>query len=116
MIQLDYESHDQLTAQEILEIQRITSDPDVIAYALLDLDGRELNTSGAWSDMLAPIFANVVDLTGRVGEELGEENASSMMFIEGPAFDAISVRLTSTCAVFLKRKTKNVREVLRSVG
>ena len=116
MIQLDYENQDRLTAQEFLEIQRISADPDVIAYALLDLDGRELNTSGAWSDMLAPIFANAVDLAKRVGEDLGEEDGCSMMFIESPAFEAISVRLSSTCAVFLKRKTKNVREVLRSVG
>lgn len=116
MIQLEHQIQEHLTASEILEIKRITSDPDVIGYALLDFDGRELSASGSWSDMLVPVFANVFDLAGRVGEELGEEDTCSMIFIEGPAFDAIAVRLTTASGVFLKRKTKNVRQGLRSVG
>lgn len=105
-----------LTVAEVGEIQRIAADPDVIALALLDMEGRELHSRGAWSDMLGPIFANAFDLSSRMGEELGEDDTCNLMFIEAPTFDTIAITLSAARAVILKRKVKNVRGGLRSVG
>lgn len=112
----EVEGHQYLTAAEAEEIMRITGDPDVIAFALLDLEGRELHSEGAWSDMLAPIFANAFDLTHRIGEEVGEDDTCNLMFVEGPSFDTISITLSATRAVVMKRKVKTMRGGLRSVS
>lgn len=116
MLKSEVVGHQYLTDAEAGEIARITREPDVIAFALLDMVGRELHSEGAWSDMLVPVFANVFDLTHRIGEEIGETDACNLMFIEGPAFDTVSVTLSAARAVILKRKTKNVRGGLHSVS
>lgn len=105
-----------LTTHETIEMARIQKDPDVIAYALLGLDGTEIEASGAWSSMLAPVFANVFDLADRLGEEVGEEDTCPMMFMESPDFEIVGITLTSAKAVIVKRKQRKVREGLRSVG
>ena len=43
-----------LTSKETVELARIQQDPSVIGYALLTLDGEEIESSGAWSSMIAP--------------------------------------------------------------
>ena len=114
--QLQDISPEYLTASEASEIARITSDVDVIAYAILDMEGREIASGGAWSDMLAPVFANALDLAHRIGDEVGENDGCAMFFVDGPAFETISIALSAATAVFMKRKAKNVRGGLRSVG
>lgn len=116
MEQLQASTQDHLTESEAAEIARITNDADVIAYAILDMEGYEVATGGAWSTMLVPVFGNTFDLAHRIGDEIGEEDTCSMLFIEGSAFETISITLSAARAVFLKRKTKNVREGLRSVS
>lgn len=116
MEQLREIGQEHLTQSEVAEVARITKDTDVIAYAIVDMEGYEIATGGAWSDMLAPVFGNTFDLAHRIGDEIGEEDMCNMLFIEGPAFETISITLSAARAVFLKRKTKNVREGLRSVS
>ena len=114
--QLQEISPDYLTATEASEIARITADVDVIAFALLDMEGQEIASAGAWSDMLAPVFSNALDLAHRMGDEVGEGEGCGMFFVDGPSFETISITLSATTAVFLKRKARNVRGGLRSVS
>lgn len=105
-----------LTTQETIELARIQKDPNVIGYALLTLDGEELEASGNWSSMIAPVFANAFDLADRIGDEIGEQDVHPMLFVESPDFEVSAVTMTSARAVIIKRKLKNLREGLRSVS
>lgn len=105
-----------LTSQETVELARIQKDDSVIGYALLTLDGEEIESSGAWRSMLAPVFANVFDLADKIGEEFGEEDTCPMTFMESPDFEVAGLLLTSAKAVIIKRKQKKTGEGLRSVG
>lgn len=105
-----------LTSQETIELARIQHDSSVIGYAVLTLDGEEIEASGAWSSMLAPVFANVFDLADKIGEEFGEEDTCPMTFMESPDFEVAGLLLTSAKVVIIKRKQKRMGGGLRSVG
>ena len=105
-----------LTSEETIELARIQKDNSVIGYALLGLDGTEIESSGAWKEMLAPVFANVFDLTDQIGEEFGEDDSTSMIVLESPDFEVAGVMLSSVRAVFIRRKDKGGPHGLRSVG
>ena len=82
----------------------------------MTLDGEELESSGSWAGMIAPVFANAFDLADRIGDEVGEQDNHPMMHLESPDFEVAAVTLTSARAVIIKRKHKNPREGLRSVS
>lgn len=105
-----------LTSQETIELARIQKDNSVIAYALFSLSGEEIESSGAWRSMLGPVFANIFDMVDRFGEEFGERENCPMLVMESPDFEIAGVLLSSARAVFVKRKQKQVHDVLRSVG
>ena len=105
-----------LTSEETVELARIQADPSVIGYAIVGLDGTEIEASGAWSSMIAPVFSNVFELSDRIGAEFGEEDGCPMLFMENPNFEVIGLRLTSARVVIVKRKGKRASEGLRSVG
>ena len=105
-----------LTSEEAVELARIQKDNSVIGYALLTLDGEEIEASGAWSSMLAPVFGNVFDVSDKLGDEFGEQDSSPIMMLESTDFEVAGVLLTGARAVIIKRKVKNNREGLRSVG
>lgn len=105
-----------LTSQETIELARIQKDNSVIGYALLTHDGAEIESSGAWSTMLAPVFANVFMLADKIGDELGEMEPFPLAFMESPDFEIAGIMLTSARAVIIKRKQKNPAGSLRSVG
>lgn len=105
-----------LTSEETVELARIQKDPSVIGYAVIGLDGTEIESSGTWASMIAPVFSNVFDLADRMGEEFGEQDACPTLFMESPDFEVAGLMLTSARAVIIKRKPKRVPEGLRSVG
>ena len=105
-----------LTSRETVELARIQQDPSVIGYALLTLDGDEIESGGAWSSMLGPVFANVFDLADQIGETFGEEDICPIAFMESPDFEVAGLLLTSAKAIILKRKQKRKAEGLRSVS
>lgn len=105
-----------LTSEETIELARVQQDPSVIGFALLTLDGDEIQSGGQWSSMLGPVFGNVTDLADNVGEEFGETEACPMTILESPDFEVACVLLSSARAIIIKRKTKRKSEGLRSVG
>ncbi|MEM7422631.1 MAG: hypothetical protein AAF334_02855 [Pseudomonadota bacterium] len=105
-----------LTTQETIEMARIQKNPDVIAYALIGFDGTEIEASGAWSSLIAPVFANAFDLADKMGEEVGESEPCPVLFLESPDFEIAGITLSSARAVVIKRRPRRVREGLRSVG
>ena len=105
-----------LTSEETVELARIQRDPSVIGYAIIGLDGSEIESSGTWASMIAPVFSNVFDLTDRMGDEFGEQEPCPILFLESPDFEVAGMMLTSARAVIIKRKAKRAPEGLRSVG
>lgn len=105
-----------LTSEETVELARIQQDNSVIGYVLLNLEGDELESGGAWNSLLGPVFSNIVDLADRIGEEFGEEDICPMTFMESPDFEVAGVLLSSARAIILKRKQRRKPEGLRSVG
>lgn len=105
-----------LTSEETIELARIQKDSSVIGYAIIGLDGTEIESGGIWASMIAPVFSNVFDLSDRFAEELGEQDPCSMLFMESPDFEIAGLLLTSARAVVIKRKTKRTSEGLRSVS
>ena len=105
-----------LTSEEAVELARIQKDNSVIGYALLTLDGDEIESSGAWSSMLGPVFANVFDVADKMGEEFGEDDDCPIVFMESPDFEIAGIMMASAKAVIIKRKSKRTGEGLRSVS
>lgn len=105
-----------LTSVETVELARIQRDPSVIGYAVVDLHGNQIEAGGAWSAQLAPVFANIFEMSEKLGAELGEDNASPVLCFESPDFEIAGVRLTSCAAIIIKRKPRRIAEGLRSVS
>lgn len=105
-----------LTSEETIEMARIQKDESVIGYALLSLDGEEIESSGAWKSKLAPVFANVFDLVANFGEEFGERRTCPMVLLDGKDHEVAGVLLSSARAVFLRRKEPRTTDVLRPVS
>lgn len=105
-----------LTSEETVELARIQKDPSVIGYAVIGLDGTEVESSGTWASMIAPVFSNIFDLSDRLGDEFGEENTCPILFLESPDFEVAGLLLTSARVVIIKRKQKRVPGGLRSVS
>lgn len=105
-----------LTSVETVELARIQKDPSVIGYAVMDLQGNQIEAGGIWSSQLSPVFANVFDMSEKLGGELGEDNASPLLFFESPDFEVAGIMLTSCAAIILKRKKIKTAEGLRSVS
>ena len=105
-----------LTSDETIEMARIQKDDSVIGYALLSMDGEEIESSGAWRSVLAPVFANIFDLVQNFGEEFGERDKSPMILFDSEDFEVAGVSLSSARAVFLRRKEKRSTDALRSVS
>ena len=105
-----------LTSEETVELARIQADASVIGYAVIGMDGSEIEASGPWSSMIAPVFSNIFDLSDRIGTEFGEEEGCPMLFVENQNLELIGLRLTFARAVIVRRKGKRVAEGLRSVS
>ncbi|MFK7941881.1 MAG: hypothetical protein AB8B85_03040 [Paracoccaceae bacterium] len=105
-----------LTSEETVELARVQQDDSVIGYALLTLDGEEIQSGGAWKTMLGPVFGNVTDLADKIGEEFGETDACPVAMIESPEFEVACILLSSARAIIIKRKPRRKPEGLRSVG
>lgn len=104
-----------LTAAESSELASIKQDPAVIGYALLSMDGREIDASGAFRETSAAIFANIFDVADRMGEEFGVDDACPTLFIEGPDLEIAGIAMSSARAVFIKRKAPRVTGDLSNV-
>ncbi|MEL6478489.1 MAG: roadblock/LC7 domain-containing protein [Pseudomonadota bacterium] len=105
-----------LTSEETVELARLQQDNSVLGYCLLSMEGEEITSTGLWHDLIAPIFANVVDLADRVGEEFGEQESCSRLTIENKTFEVTSVTLSACRAIVVKRKQPRKTEGLRSVS
>jgi len=105
-----------LTSEETIELARIQQSRNVIAYALIGMDGTEIEASGAFRTMLAPVFANIFDVAGQLGREVGERDGCPMLMLESPDFEVAAVQLSQARAVFVKRKEKGAGDVLQSLG
>lgn len=104
-----------LTPKELTEIDRIRNDNMVIGFVLLGLDGTEIESSGNFGDLAAPIFANILELVDRIGGEFGEIETSPMTFIESPDLVVIGAAMSSAKIVIFRRKQKTISGGLRSV-
>ena len=105
-----------LTSEETVELARIQQDTSVMGYSLLTLEGEEIQSGGAWKAMLGPVFANVMDLADKAGEEFGEADPCPMAILESPDFEVACVLLSSARAIIIKRKPRRKAEGLRSVS
>lgn len=105
-----------LTSEETVELARIQQDDSVIGYALLTLEGEEIQAGGAWLSMAGPVFGNVTDLADQLGEELGEADICPIAMLESPEFEVACVLLSSARAIIIKRKPRRKAEGLRSVS
>ena len=105
-----------LTPEETIEMARIQKDDSVIGYALLSLDGEEIESSGAWKSVLAPVFANIFDLVENFGEEFGEREKCPMVLLDSKEYEIAGVLLSTARAVILRRKEKRSADVLRRVS
>lgn len=105
-----------LTSEETVELARIQQDSSVIGYAILTLEGDEIEAGGAWSSMLGPVFSNIIDLADRIGEEFGEDDICPIALMESPDFEVAGVLLSSARVIIIKRKSRRKPEGLRSVG
>ncbi|MEM1299292.1 MAG: hypothetical protein AAGH68_08410 [Pseudomonadota bacterium] len=105
-----------LTSAETVELARIQQDNSVIGYALLTLDGDEIQSGGAWSSMLGPVFGNITDIADQLGEDLGEDDICPMAIFESPDFEVACLLLSSARVIIIKRKPRRKAEGLRSVG
>lgn len=105
-----------LTAQETVELARLQQDNSVIGYCILGMEGEELQSSGAWSEMIGPVIANVITMADKIGEEFGEQESCPRLFLESRDFQVTSVSLSACRAVIIKRKQPRKTEGLRSVS
>ncbi len=105
-----------LTSDETIELAQIQKDPAVVGYALLTLDGDEIEASGAWRSMIAPVFANIFMAVDRIGKELGDEEPCPTLFADSPDFEVAGIRLSNARVLIVKRKNRRSGEGLRSVG
>lgn len=105
-----------LTSEETIELARIQQDPSVMGYALLTIEGEEIQSGGSWKSMLGPVFANVMDLADKAGEEFGETDPCPMAILESTDFEVACVLLSSARAIIIKRKPRRKAEGLRSVS
>lgn len=110
------EANRYLTSEETIELARIQQDDSVIGYALLTMDGDEIQSGGAWSSMLGPVFGNVSDIADQMGEEFGEGELCPIAMFESPDFEVACLLLSSARAILIKRKPRRKAEGLRSVG
>ena len=78
-----------LTSAETVELARIQKEPSVIGYAVLDLDGNQIEASGVWASQIAPVFANVFDLADLIiGQVFEEREANRASLLRGQRVDA----------------------------
>lgn len=105
-----------LTSQETVELARIQQDPLVVGYAIMALDGEEIESGGAWKSMIAPVFSNIFDTADNLGPHFGEADACPVVQLESPDFEVAGLLLSSARVVIIKRKSKPRTEGLRSVG
>lgn len=104
-----------LTAAESSELAAIKQDPAVIGYTLLSMDGSEIETSGAFQETSAAIFANMFDIADRMGEEFGADDVCPTLFVEGPDLEIAGITMSSARAVLIKQKPPRVTGDLRNV-
>lgn len=105
-----------LTAEESTELARIQRDAQVIGYSVMAMDGTEIESGGALSDNITPIFANAFDLADKIGAEFGEEDTCPVLFMESKEIEVAGLLLSAARAVIVKGKHKNQGEGLRSVS
>ena len=95
---------DYLTAEETTELAKIQRDPLVVGYAVLTLQGEEIEAGGIWRSLISPIFANVFDIANKIGAELGEEGAIEILVMESGEYEVAGLSLQRARAVVVKKK------------
>lgn len=105
-----------LTSEETIEVARIQKTPNVIGYALITMDGTQIEASGAFKDVLGPVMANIFQVTALLGQEFGERETTPMVLLESPDYEVAAVQLTRVRAIFIKRRERNATDVLHSIA
>lgn len=105
-----------LTSEETIEVARIQQAPNVIGYAMITMDGTEIEASGAFKDVLGPVMANIFQLVAQLGQEFGEQDATPTILLESPAYEVAAVQLTRVRAVFVKRRERSATDALNRIA
>ncbi len=104
-----------LTAEEIVAIAKVQHDSSIVGYAILRKNGEEIESGGAWKDVLAPVFSNVLFLADRIGSDFGVASGCGTVYLEGADVEVVGLMLTSARAVFIRRKLRSTTNALRVV-
>ncbi|MEM7545784.1 MAG: roadblock/LC7 domain-containing protein [Pseudomonadota bacterium] len=94
-----------LSDVEAKELDRILADERVVGFALIGADGEELAVDGIWAEKSAAIFANVMRLADRIGEELGEKDVDPVVFAETANHEIAAVTLSKAKAVIVRDRS-----------
>lgn len=105
-----------LTQSESAELRRIKEDPTVVGFTLIAQDGTELESSGAFQESSAAVFANIFDVADRMGEEFGVDDICPAIFLEGQELEVAGISMSSARAIIIKRKPARNTGDLRSVN
>lgn len=97
------EGAEHLEPEERAELDKVLKDPAVEGLTLLTRDGLELRAQGVWSDVGAAVFANVMRIVDRIGEEFGEQERQAVFFAESAGFEIAVVPLTRCDALIVRR-------------
>ncbi|MEL6794447.1 MAG: hypothetical protein AAFP78_13385 [Pseudomonadota bacterium] len=97
-----------LAAEEIGELDALAADASVIGLHVMTRDGAVVRSEGIWAELAPPVFANVMRLAARIGEEFGEGSRHIIAFAENDDLEVAVVPLSQTDAVVIRRRAQAV--------
>ncbi|MEL7464444.1 MAG: hypothetical protein AAFN79_10280 [Pseudomonadota bacterium] len=97
-----------LAPEEIAELDALATDASVIGLHVMTRDGAMVRSEGIWADLAPPVFANIMRLAARIGEEFGEPSRHIIAFAENEDLETAVVPLSQTDAVVIRRRAKAV--------
>lgn len=95
-----------LTEREFTEVERILGGESVVGYAVFDGQGGSLKRVGI-SDNSVAVFSNLMDISERIGGELGETAPRPAMMFSGHATEMLALPLNDANLLVLKDKGAN---------
>lgn len=104
----DQGSHeaDYLEPEEIAELDALSADQSIMGLHVMTRDGAAVRSSGIWAETAPAVFANLLRIAMRIGEEFGESSRSIMAFAENEDIEIAVLPLSKTDAVVIRRRAQ----------